>query len=117
MSSNAWGRLKDLRGALQGDMSACEQGVEARLTDFENSDTFLSNLGTEEDDFEYTDEIDEDDENHHLQLLTAQQQWEESIEQLGQALNWVLLPLLGKFLGRRTALKLWRHAMDYLWRA
>ncbi|SCU90260.1 LADA_0F02850g1_1 [Lachancea dasiensis] len=59
---------------------------------------------------EYEDEVDYD-----YELLTAQQQWEESLEQLSQVLNWVLLPLLGKFLGRRTALRIWKNVMDYMW--
>lgn len=67
----------------------------------------------EEDDFEYdTDEIDGIFES---QLLSAQQQWEESLEQLNKVLNWVLLPLVGKFMGRRVAKMLWQHAMEYLW--
>lgn len=68
---------------------------------------------SEEDDFDYdTDEIDEVFES---QLLSAQQQWEESLEQLNKVLNWVLLPLIGKFMGRRMAKVLWQHAMEYLW--
>ncbi len=40
---------------------------------------------------------DSDDEEHRL----AQQEWEESLEQLAQIVSVVLLPFLGKWLGRR----------------
>ncbi|CEP63245.1 Mim2p LALA0_S07e05754g [Lachancea lanzarotensis] len=68
----------------------------------------------EDDDDEYSDLYTEDiDFEEHL--LTAQQQWEESLEQLSQVLNWVLLPLIGKYLGRRTALGLWKRVVTHLW--
>lgn len=44
----------------------------------------------------------DDDEEEELRL--AQQEWEESLEQLQQLVAVVLLPFLGKFLGRR-----WSH--------
>ncbi|QLL32002.1 hypothetical protein HG536_0C01700 [Torulaspora globosa] len=59
---------------------------------------------------------DELDDILRSQLLDAQQQWEESLEQLSKVLNWVLLPLIGKFMGRRTAKVIWQHVMEYLWR-
>ncbi|QLQ82409.1 hypothetical protein HG537_0H01710 [Torulaspora globosa] len=59
---------------------------------------------------------DELDDILRSQLLDAQQQWEESLEQLSKVLNWVLLPLVGKFMGRRTAKVIWKHVMEYLWR-
>jgi hypothetical protein len=40
---------------------------------------------------------DSDDEEYRL----AQQEWEESLEQLAQIVSIVLLPFLGKWLGRR----------------
>jgi len=45
------------------------------------------------------DEFDEDEE-----LILAQEEWEESLEQLQQVVSIVLLPFLGKWLGRR-----WSH--------
>lgn len=59
---------------------------------------------------------DEIDDIFESQLLSAQQQWEESLEQLNKVLNWVLLPLIGKFMGRRVAKTIWYHTMEYLWR-
>ncbi len=41
-------------------------------------------------------------------LMEAQEQWEQSVEQLNEVLNWVLLPLLGKYMGRKLAWRLWR---------
>lgn len=45
--------------------------------------------------------------------LTAQQQWEESIEQIRGLVNLVLFPLLGKVLGRRTAHIIWHRFADW----
>ncbi|OXB40699.1 hypothetical protein B1J92_M11473g [Nakaseomyces glabratus] len=39
-------------------------------------------------------------------LMEAQEQWEQSVEQLNEVLNWVLLPLLGKYMGRKLAWRL-----------
>lgn len=50
----------------------------------------------------------------NTQLAEAQRQWEESLAQLAKALNWVILPLLGKFLGRRTARSIWRAVANRL---
>lgn len=81
--------------------------------DFEDSEGQSEDEDGDDDEFEYdTDEIDDVFES---QLLSAQQQWEESLEQLNKVLNWVLLPLVGKFMGRRMAKVLWQHAMEYLW--
>ncbi|CUS25037.1 LAQU0S25e00474g1_1 [Lachancea quebecensis] len=59
--------------------------------------------------------VDTDEEDYESQLLSAQQQWEESLEQLSQVFNWILLPLVGKYLGRRTALRVWKNVMQYIW--
>lgn len=48
-------------------------------------------------------------------LLSAQQQWEQSLEQLKQVINWLLLPLIGRVLGRRTAGIIWRRFMARWW--
>ena len=45
----------------------------------------------------YFSSDDSDDEEHRL----AQQEWEESLEQLAQVVSVVLLPFLGRWLGRR----------------
>lgn len=50
----------------------------------------------------------------NTQLAEAQRQWEESLAQLAKALNWVILPLLGKFLGRRTARAIWSSVASRL---
>ncbi|SCU86154.1 LANO_0C06920g1_1 [Lachancea nothofagi CBS 11611] len=65
--------------------------------------------------FEENEDADESEDDYESQLLSAQQQWEESLEQLSQVLNWVLLPLIGKYLGRRTALRVWRNVIEYIW--
>lgn len=43
------------------------------------------------------------------ELQEAKKQWLESLQQLNQVVNWVILPLLGKFLGRKCAQYLWRQ--------
>lgn len=71
----------------------------------------------EGDDSEYSEyAYDEIDDVFESQLLDAQQQWEESLQQLNKVLNWVLLPLIGKFMGRRVAKVIWSRAMEYFWR-
>ncbi|CAI4035033.1 hypothetical protein SMKI_12G1710 [Saccharomyces mikatae IFO 1815] len=47
------------------------------------------------------------------ELADAQRQWEESLQQLSKLLNWVLLPLMGKYLGRRMAKTLWSRFIDH----
>lgn len=47
---------------------------------------------------------DDDEEEYRL----AQQEWEESLEQLQQLISVVLLPVLGKWLGRR-----WSYTGQY----
>lgn len=69
-----------------------------------------------DDGYEYDEYVSEtDEEDYEAQLISAQQQWEESLEQLSQVLNWILLPLVGKYLGRRTALRVWKSVMEYFW--
>lgn len=40
----------------------------------------------------------------------AQQEWEESLDQLRQLVAIVLMPMVGKWLGRR-----WSHVCQFLW--
>mgnify|MGYP003366810108 CR=1 FL=1 len=70
----------------------------------------------EDDDDESGYSTDEIDDIYESQLLDAQQQWDESIEQLNKVLNWVLLPIVGKFMGRRVAKAIWQRVMEHLWR-
>lgn len=67
----------------------------------------LADLLMEESDLDYYLECDWD-------YVTAQEQWEESLRQITGLVNHVLLPLLGKFLGRRTAHVAWRHFAEWL---
>lgn len=59
---------------------------------------------TEDTDLEYESDSDCDSEY----AFSAQQQWEESIQQVKGLVNYVFFPLLGKLIGRRTAHILWR---------
>ncbi|CDO96269.1 unnamed protein product [Kluyveromyces dobzhanskii CBS 2104] len=51
--------------------------------------------------------------DYERQLSDAQREWERSLEQLWQALTWVILPLAGKLVGRRIAGVIWRKVMNY----
>lgn len=59
---------------------------------------------------------DTDEEYEDLELIEARRQWEESLVQLNHAVNWVILPLLGKFFGRRAALWTWKWVADKLYK-
>ncbi|AET39347.1 Mim2p Ecym_4284 [Eremothecium cymbalariae DBVPG len=53
--------------------------------------------------------------NYSEELLNAQWQWEQSLEQLKQVVNWLVLPLVGKLLGRRAAGIIWSRFMAWWW--
>lgn len=83
--SNTFNQLGDIIESLQ---------PENEITDFEEEDEF--------DDDSYLSDSDLSDD-----LLTAQQQWEESMNQITGLFNLVLFPLVGKVIGRRTAHIIW----------
>lgn len=66
-------------------------------TDTENDDT----------DLDYYSELDSE------YNLLAQEQWEESLKQIEGLVNFVLMPLIGRLLGRRTADIVWRHFANW----
>ncbi|CCC68600.1 hypothetical protein NCAS_0B05160 [Naumovozyma castellii] len=70
----------------------------------------------EEEEFEDFEEY-EDDLDYNSALIEAQQQWDESLEQLNKVLNWILLPMIGKIAGRRVAGVIWRRVMNYIWKS
>lgn len=77
-----------------------------------HSGSFESSTPTTEDEnHEYDSDlellIDDEDSQLEKRLLEAERQWKESLQQLSKAINWLLLPLLGKFLGRRFARMVW----------
>ncbi|CAR27788.1 hypothetical protein ZYGR_0N02740 [Zygosaccharomyces rouxii] len=89
---------------------------EAELLDAYDEDEELPLNEGEEEEEEYSDyESDLMDDYYEGQLLDAQKQWEESLDQLNKVLNWILLPLVGKFLGRRVAKTIWKRVMEYCW--
>ena len=61
-----------------------------------------------------SDITDTDEESEALK--EARRQWEESLVQLNQVVNWVILPLLGKFLGRRMAIWTWKWVANRLYK-
>lgn len=44
--------------------------------------------------------------------LSAQQQWEESLEQITRLVKFVLIPYLGVYLGRFSARTIWRRVAE-----
>ncbi|CAI4620715.1 BAI_1a_G0035540.mRNA.1.CDS.1 [Saccharomyces cerevisiae] len=71
-------------------------------------DTINSVEGLEEDGY-----LSDEDTSLSNELADAQRQWEESLQQLNKLLNWVLLPLLGKYIGRRMAKTLWNRFIEH----
>ena len=71
-------------------------------------DTISRVEGLEEDGY-----LSDEDTSLSNELADAQRQWEESLQQLNKLLNWVLLPLLGKYIGRRMAKTLWSRFIEH----
>ncbi|BAP71677.1 hypothetical protein KMAR_40169 [Kluyveromyces marxianus] len=86
--------------SIQADENTASTDAESVVTETEHSS-----------DDDYDDVIDE----YERQLSDAQREWERSLEQLWQALTWIILPLTGKLLGRRTAGYIWRKVMNRLY--
>ncbi|EDO18220.1 hypothetical protein Kpol_543p50 [Vanderwaltozyma polyspora DSM 70294] len=94
-----------------------EQDIMEEMVHSKDEDGDEEQEEEEEEEEEESTDSDEYDEDLLLeaQLLDAQRQWEESLQQLNKVLNWLFLPLLGKFLGRRTSRVIWKRVMNYLW--
>lgn len=60
-------------------------------------------LDNDEDDDSYSDYDSDDSLDDELKLINAQLQWEESLNQLKTLVGFVILPLIGKMLGRKFA--------------
>lgn len=63
-----------------------------------NFNNFTSSVQESEEDSDY-----DDDDDSYNGISDAQAQWEESVRQLEQLLTFILVPVVGKFLGRRFA--------------
>lgn len=83
-------------------------GYNSYEDDVENNDVFETS--SDDDSAEYDDDL-----LFEAQLLDAQQQWEESLFQLNKVLNVLMLPLIGKFMGRRISVLIWKRVMDCFW--
>lgn len=80
---------------------AIYEKIPAEATDLEYES------GSDEE-FGYVSESDVDSEY----ALSAQQQWEESLEQITRLLKLVLIPYLGLYMGRFTARTIWRKVAE-----
>lgn len=65
-------------------------------------------------DISYESDFVEDSGDDYEALINAQQQWDESLQQLSKVLNWIILPLAGKFVGRRVAIMIWKRVANHL---
>lgn len=63
-----------------------------------NLHNFTSSVQESEEESDYDDDYDS-----YNGISDAQAQWEESVRQLEQLLTFILVPVVGKFLGRRFA--------------
>lgn len=84
-----------------------QTSITGSCTPFSPPYFFLSQLSIMPDSIASLDSVSSDDsydDDEEEELRLAQQEWEESLEQLQQLVAVVLLPFLGKFLGRR-----WSH--------
>ncbi|SMN21644.1 similar to Saccharomyces cerevisiae YLR099W-A Putative protein of unknown function [Maudiozyma saulgeensis] len=90
-----------------------EEVISMHSSSFESSTPTSDNENHEYDtDLEL---IIDDDSDLEKRLQEAERQWKESLQQLSKAINWLLLPLLGKFLGRRFARTVWSHVASLIW--
>ena len=65
---------------------------------------------------EYDDELLDEYENlEQERLAKINQEWQESVAQLKQAVNWIVLPLIGKLVGRKCARLVWNFACRKLY--
>lgn len=70
-------------------------------------DDGLDELDEVEDNIEDDEFVATDDSYTYVSDLTPKEEWENVVTQLQQLLFFVVVPLTGKFLGRRFAHKLW----------
>lgn len=45
--------------------------------------------------------------------LSAQEQWEESLKQINNLINFIIFPLIGKVIGRRFSHIVWRKIANW----
>lgn len=91
--------------ALYNELMAEAIRMEAESSDgdIEDNNMRTSSEDLDDDDYDSDDELIDD----------AQEQWEESVEQLKKLFYLILLPLTGKFFGRRFAYYSWRRYVEY----
>ncbi|CAH2352821.1 mitochondrial import protein 2 [[Candida] railenensis] len=67
----------------------------------------------DESDGEYDSSYESDYSSVSGDYLTAQQQWEESVNQVKELFNMALFPMIGKVIGRRMAHMVWAKVADW----
>ncbi|ODQ78771.1 hypothetical protein BABINDRAFT_152943 [Babjeviella inositovora NRRL Y-12698] len=61
-------------------------------------------------DYDYDSDYSDDD------IVDAQKLWEDNLKQLNEVCFLILIPVVGKLLGRRFALNIWRIVADHIWK-
>lgn len=67
-------------------------------------------------DDDYGSETDSEFEND-IYINDAQRQWDENMKQIETAVFYVLCPVVGKMIGRKTAQSLWARFVTWRWNA
>lgn len=96
---------------------AQEVGVEAAIdAPYPSHDDLHNETNDDTNDSGYYSDSDSDDSlDSDLAYINAQLQWEESVNQLKGLVALVILPLIGKVIGRRMAGVIWRRVLDLWW--
>lgn len=107
---------KTLQQQIFEQSSKFLENVSDAVADYENSKINSDTCNDEEDEEE---EEDDDDDNSDYTFKTdllrdPQKEWEENLAQLNTLLNFVLLPIVGKVLGRRFANIVWRKIAEHI---
>ncbi|ODV93982.1 hypothetical protein PACTADRAFT_4875 [Pachysolen tannophilus NRRL Y-2460] len=97
----------ELQPEFQPENEAEQPVVDPQSEEYDDYDDEIQYLSSGEES-EYT--IDSD------MVKTAQQQWEESLIQVKTLINFVLLPIIGRFLGRRFSKFIWSKVADRIWK-
>lgn len=71
------------------------------------------NVTDYESDGDYDSSYDSDLSSFSSDYLSAQQQWEESMNQIKELFNMALFPMVGKIIGRRMAHMVWAVVADW----
>ncbi|GME91141.1 hypothetical protein B5S28_g3873 [[Candida] boidinii] len=106
---------KTLQQQIFEQRSKFLENVSDTVADYENSKINSDACNDEEDEDDDDDDDDNSDYTFKTDLLRdPQKEWEENLAQLNTLLNFVLIPIVGKVLGRRFANIVWRKIAEHI---